>query len=238
MNQNELIEAVVKEVKRVLALKGVQVAPSQEIKSGSAPGKTVSKLEKKVSQMPVSLFGNDSLTGKQVIIQKDLLNITGNSVQIARKAVITPMAIDYAREKGITIIRVDVQEKKDDLPALSGAVSVGFVVSRDFPGESTVLSSLLTAKGFQVREYSGASYEAAVKNMCSAVVSGAAQFGICLEKSGLEGPIHANRNQSIRAVHCRGIHEACAARVDIGANIIVLDAVNDPEEVISGFTGI
>jgi len=228
MNQNELIEAVVKEVKRVLALKGVQIAPSPEMKPGAASGKIESPQGKTVSQMPVPLSGDGSLTGKQVIIQKDLLKITAKSVQIARKAVITPMALDYAREKGIAIIRVDTKEKKDDLPSLPGAVSVGLVVSKVFPGDSSILRSLLAAKGFQVREYSGPSYETAVMNMCNTVVSGTAQFGICLEKTGMEGPIHANRNQSIRAVHCRGTHEARAARVDIGANIIVLDSVSDP----------
>jgi hypothetical protein len=238
MNQNELIEMVIKEVKRALALKGIQIAPSPEIKSGPAQGNIDSSQGKTLSQISLPCSGDGSLTGKQVIIQKDLLKITGNSIRIAPKAVITPMALDYAREKGITIIRVDAKEKKDDLPSFPGAITVGLVVGKDFPGNSGILNSILANKGFQIREYSGSSYETSVKNLCTAVASGAAQFGICLEKTGMEAPVFANRDQAIRAVHCRGIHEARAARVDIGANIIVLDYTSDPEEIISGFTGL
>ncbi|MDP2981883.1 MAG: RpiB/LacA/LacB family sugar-phosphate isomerase [Candidatus Latescibacter sp.] len=236
MNQDELIEAVVKEVKRVLALKGVQVASAPE--KPPVSGKAVSPHAKPALEAPRTDSGGGDLTGKQVIIQKDLLMIQGKTVRIARKAVVTPLALDYAREKGITIMRVDATEKKEGMPSLPGAVTVGLAVSQGFPGNSGILCSILAAKGFQVRELSGASYETAVKNMCNAVASGTAQFGICLEKTGLEGPIHANRNQVIRAVHCRGIHEARAARVDIGANVIVLDAESDPEEIVSGFTGL
>jgi hypothetical protein len=237
MNQDELIEAVVKEVKRVLALKGVQVAPAPE-KKQVAPGRAVNPQAKAAKVMPEAALGDSDMTGKQVIILKDLLKIPGNSVRVARKAVITPMALDYIREKGIAIVQVDVTENKIKLPSISGAVMVGLAVSPGFPGNSGILHSILAAKGFQVREFSGPSYETAVKNMCSAVASGTAQFGICLEKTGLEGPVHANRNQVIRAVHCRGIHEARAARVDIGANVIVLDSAGDPEEIVSGFTGL
>ena len=236
MNQDELIDAVVKEVKRVLALKGVQIASASE--KPAVPGRAASLQAKASFEKPASVLGDSDLTGKQVIIQKDLLVIHGNSVRIARKAVVTPLALDYAREKGITIVRSDAAEKKAELPSLPCAVVVGLAVSQGFPGDSGILCSILAAKGFQVREFSGASYETAVKNMCNAVASGTAQFGICLEKTGLEGPIHANRNQVIRAVHCRGIHEARAARVDIGANVIVLDAESDPEEIVSGFTGL
>jgi hypothetical protein len=236
MNQEELIEAVVKEVKRVLALKGVQVASSPE--KPVSQSKASKPRLKTTFEMPVSVSGETDLTGKQVIIQKDLLAISGKSVRIARKAVVTPMALDYAREKGIAIVKVDALEKKAELPSLPGAFVVGLAVNPGFQGDSKILHSILSGRGFQVREFSGASYEAAVKNMCNAVASGTAQFGICLEKTGLEGAIYANRNQVIRAVHCRGIHEARAARVDIGANVIVLDDENDPEEIISGFTGI
>jgi hypothetical protein len=177
------------------------------------------------------------LTGKLVIVIKDVQGMQGGTLRINRKTVITPLAVDYLREKGVALERVDIQEKKESASSAAGAAQVGLAVSPDFPGNSGMLNSLLASKGLQVREFRGQSYEAAIENMGSAVASGTILFGVCLENTGMLGPIHANRNQAVRAVHCRDMYEARAARVDIGANVVVLDAHSDPEYVIAGFLG-
>jgi hypothetical protein len=237
MNQQELVEAVIKEVKRVLALRGVQIEPALQtpVARDTAARPVMSAAP---SSGNVNLSGNGSdLTGKQVIVAKDVQGMQGGILRIARKAVITPMAIDYLREKGVKLERVDIQEKKESTPA-AGAALVGLAVSPDFPGNSAMLNSLLASKGLQVREFKGQSYEAAIHSMGNAVASGVVHFGVCLENTGMTGPIHANRNQAVRAVHCRDMYEARAARVDIGANMVVLDAHSDPEYVIAGFLGL
>jgi ribose 5-phosphate isomerase RpiB len=116
-------------------------------------------------------------------------------------------------------------------------VTVALVVSSNFTGDKGVVTKLLSDMGFRVNDVSGQGYESAVKKLAAAVVSGGSHFGICIENSGMEGPIFANRNDKARAVHCRSTIEARAARIDYGANVIVIDAASDPSAVIQGFCG-
>jgi len=234
MNQDELVEAIIKEVKRVLALRGVEVSSSPVSSSGgesSVPPASFTAIEQSV--------GSRDLTGKQVITQKDIEVFQGQSITVARNAVITPLAIDYAKGKGIAITRVEQQVMPGSASMnQQPVVIVALAVAHDFPGDSMLVKKFLALKGFQIKESSGKPYETAINDLTNAVSSGAASFGICLEKSGMEGPIYANRNKNIRAVHCRETYDARAARVDIGANVIVIDSVSNFEAVISGFTGL
>ena len=234
MNQNELVEAIIKEVKRVLALRGVQVSPSPLSSSGI--GISASTASFTASEQSV---GSRDLKGKQVITQKDLETFQGQSITVAQNAVITPLAKDYAREKGIAITKVEQQVIPGNASVNQQPVVVAaLAVAPDFPSDSAIVKKFLVSKGFQIKESSGKSYEDAITNLANAVSSGIASFGICIEKSGMEGPIYANRNKNIRAVHCRETYDARAARVDIGANVIVIDSVSNFEAVISGFAGL
>lgn len=235
MNQDELIEAILKEVKRVLALRGIPVtsspAASTSAVSPAAPAP--------VTDVTVQSVGSRDMAGKQVITQRDLESFQGQSITVSKKAVITPLAIDYAKEKGITINRNNqVAVPKGGGGDQQPTVTAALAVAPDFPSDSMVVKNFLVSKGVQVKEFSGKSYETAVNNLANAVSSGAVNFGICVEKTGMLGPIYANRNKNIRAVHCRETFDARAARVDIGANVIVLDSVSNPEAVISGFMGL
>ena len=235
MNQDELIKAIIKEVKKVLALKGVEVASSPASISPAGSPATAAPAPGVIDQS----LGSRDMSGKQVITQKDLEPLQGQSITVSKKAVITPLAIDYAREKGIAITKVDqAPEKKSGGGNLQSVVTVALAVAPDFPSDSMVVKNFLASKGVQINEFSGKSYETAVNNLTNAVSSGAASFGVCVEKAGMLGPIYANRNKNIRAVHCRETIDARAARVDIGANVIVIDSVSNPEAVISGFMGL
>ena len=235
MNQDELIEAIIKEVKRVLALKGVEIASSPA--SLSPAGSPASAAP--ASDVIDKSVGSRDMAGKQVITQKDFETLQGQSITVSKKAVITPLAFDYAKEKGITITRVDQAPlTKSDGGNMQPVVTVALAVAPDFPGDSMVVKKFLASKNIQIKEFSGKSYESAVNNLANAVSSGAASFGVCVEKAGMLGPIYANRNKNIRAVHCRETFDARAARVDIGANVIVIDSVSNPEAVISGFMGL
>jgi len=230
MSQQELIEAVLREVTRVLAARGVSLAPAPS--SGVAPS-----LPRQAEPAPVPAGGGD-LTGKQVVIQKDLLAFIGGTVRVAKTAVLTPLALDYAREKGITLVRTEPAAPRERAAGAAPAAVVGLAVEPEFPGGAAVPRAIIEAKGFTVREFTAPSYAAAVTGLGTAVAAGAVLFGACLERTGMRGPIIANRSQAIRAVHCRDLYEARAARVDIGANVVVLDAQSDPSSVLSGFTGL
>jgi ribose 5-phosphate isomerase RpiB len=241
MTQNELVETIIKEVKRVLALRGIPVAPPAD---GKKPSVTSYGIGSQESSEPVSQtvteskVGSHDMTGKQVITRKDLHGFHGTSLQVSQNAVVTPLAVDYAREKGITITRTTGIVVKPIGPVPVLAISaVALAVAPDFPGDRSIIDAILKAKGFRVKEFSEKSYDVAVRKLASAIAAGSVLFGLCVEKSGMEGPIHANRHTKIRAVNCRTAIEARAARVDIGANVIVIDMSSDPDEVISGFIG-
>ena len=249
MNRDDLIETIIKEVKRVLAERGVTVAQQEGIASPPPPAPAPTSLPTVPQVAPAAavpppiqgataFVGSRDLTGKQIVTQKDLEALAGSAIRITRRAVVTPLALDYAREKGITLTRVD----ETAAAAVSAAdqpmtVNVALAVSPDFPAGKSIVTTILGRKGFQVRDVSGAAYEAAVKKLTDAVATGSVHFGICIEKTGMEGPIHANRNPEARAVHCRTTIDARAARVDYDANVIVIDSTSDPDAVISGFCG-
>ena len=245
MDRDQLVETIIKEVRRVLAEKGVPIAPASGATSAPVSTSEVNKpqaLRVGTTQPVISgtdyIVGTRDLSGKQVITQKDLEGLKGASIQVTLNAVITPLARDYAREKGISITRIEQKAATvDNRVSVPGTVTVALVFAPDFPGDPKIVNSILNSKGFQIRDLSGQQYEEAVKKLAAAVASGSAHFGVCIEKTGMEGPIHANRNSKIRAVHCRGTFDARAARVDYNANVIVIDSTSDPDAVISGFCG-
>ena len=244
MNSNEMVEAIVREVKRVLAQRGIQVqSGSGAVPEASRSGQTataVPSVPPKTGPSDASVgIGVTDLGGRQVITQKDLEAYKGQTITISKKAVITPLAMDYARDKKITLRRSETTAQLGGgSPSSQAAVSVALTIAPDFNGDGSVLKNILASKHLGVREFTGGAYEANIRKVVDAVVSGSVQYGICLENTGMIAPIHANRNQRIRAVHCRETFDARTARVDIGANVIVLDSVSNPEAVISGFTGL
>jgi hypothetical protein len=232
MNRDELVEAIVNEVKRVLALRGVTVGAAQTQTSAAGSATPAPK----PAQQPA---GSTDLTGKQVITQKDFEAYKGQTVNVSKKVVITPLAYDYAKEKGITIIKVDLQAPQPVQPGFGKQVFTAVLaVAPNFPGDAGFVKKFLAAKGFQIKEAAGKTYESAVNELSGIVARGEAHFGVCIEKTGMEAPIYANRNSAIRAVHCRETFDARAARVDIGANVVVINASSNPEAVISGFIGL
>ena len=233
MKQEELVESIVNEVKRVLALRGIQVASDNS-------GTPVPAFKAPLSVPVAPQSGAHDLTGLRVITQKDLESLKGTTVSIAKKAVITPLAVDYAREKGITLKKVEAPSGQNPQSSVSTAHfgRVALAVAPDFPGDSMFVKRFLISKGLDVKEISGSKYENSIYTLAEFVAGGQVDFGVCVERSGMEAPIYANRNQKIRAVHCRDTFDARSARVDIGANVVVINAGCNPEAVISGFIGL
>jgi len=245
MNNNELVDTIVREVKRVLAQRGIQVqsdseAVSAPARSGQVAASVAPQVSLKTEPTAGSVsIGTADLTGKQVITLKDLEAYKGQTIAISKKAVITPLAVDYARDKKIIFKRNESSAApREGLQSSSAVGSVALAVALDFTGDVSALKNILASKRMGIEEFSGGTYEANVKKVSDAVSNGAVRFGICLEKTGMIAPVHANRNQRIRAVHCRNISDARAARTVMDANVIVLDSVSDPEPLISEFIGL
>ena len=246
MMNDKLINMIIGEVKRALEERGIPVASGGKPSAGSIQPARPSLMKRPAQaavQQKKTVSGGNDLTDRKVISQKDFEGLTAVSVMVRAKAVITPLAFDYAREKGITIERV--AEKETASPSASasacgaspGTTAVALAFEPSFQGDRAELKSMLAEKGFAVNECTGQSYEAAVGTLSQMVVSGKAVFGICIENSGMAAPMYANRNKNVRAAHIRDAMEARAARVDYGANVIVLDAGTNPSFVIGAFCG-
>ncbi len=239
MTNEKLIAAIIAEVKKVLTERGIPVA------SGTAAAKTFqpsapsapSVMSYSQSQASTAVSGGSDLSDKKVITQKDLEGISSTRIQVAAKAVITPLAVDYARANGITIDKVAVLNTQSNMGMPSPQITVALAFDNAFKGDRTVVTNFLSSKGFALKDCGAAAYESSVNALTSAVASGQAAFGICVENSGMGAPIFANRNKAIRAAHVRNNFEARAARVDFGANVLVLDAGSDPASVIAAFCG-
>lgn len=240
MNRDDLIEAIIKEVKRVLAERGIPVAAESAEKAvaskvSGAPAQSGKSIVPAAVPGPGTSVGTRDLTGRQIITQKDLEAFQGSTIHVTRKAIITPLAVDFARSKGITIVKVDSVAPSADKSVDQVVVAVAF--APNFRGDKSIVTTILNGKGFVIRDFSDAAYDSGIKKLTSAVASGSANFGVLIENSGMEGPIYGNRNDKIRAVHCRTTIDARAARVDYAANVIVIDSTSDPDAVISGFCG-
>ena len=237
MNQDQLVNKIITEVKRVLEQRGITVTPEAQ-KPIAAPVAPAAPSPAVQQEPQTSAIGGTDLTGKQVIVQKDLEPHKGKTIIVTQRAVISPLAMDYAKANGIAISRSSAQPAPAQSDRADYSGIAGVCIAQDFPGDASILKSILASKRLQIKEFNNGSYEDSIKKLCNAVSSGSVHFGVCLEKTGMEGPITANRNDKIRAVHCRETLDSRSARVDFGANVVILDAASNPEAVISGFTGL
>jgi ribose 5-phosphate isomerase RpiB len=216
----------------VLAQRGIETGGGSAPVAAATPNAAVHTIS-----AGTSAIGTTDLTGRQVITQKDLAALSNTTITVAKRSVISPLALDFAREKQILINRIDPSPQSTG-SAAGPSATVAVAVSPDALADINTVNALCASKGMQVRKISENSYEQAVKSLAAAVASGAAQFGVCIEKSGIEGPIFANRNDNVRAVHCRTVAEARAARVEYQANVLVIGAGSDPRAVAAAFCGL
>jgi len=233
MNREDIIETILREVKRVLAEKGVDVVKDTIPKSGVS--------EKTQDTRFVSVNFSDSgdvdFTGKKVLAQSDISGLAGKRVTIQRRTVITPLALDYARENKIELIKIENAETKSASSAGGKRPSVAVIFCPNYGGDKEYAKDAIKNMGFTVNDLTCSPYENAVKKVALAVERKEVLFGVCYEKVGLLGPVYANRNNSVIAVHCRDDFEARAARVDYNANIVVIGSGVDPKPIIEGFCG-
>ena len=238
MNQEQLVAAIVAEVKRVLELRGISVnSGDSNVKpvTYSAPKKTSlpgtlntgSPAPASKKTIPAASGETLDLTGIKVITRKSLEGISAGQVLIAQRAVVTPMASDYAREKGIAFVRNGDGQQGSYAGNTGAALPVAAVaVDPAFNCGNRDIAGLFARQGVNADLIAGSSYEAAVTRCAENVASGGAQFAVCIERTGFAGPVYANRNPRIRAAFCRNMNDVRAARRDLDANVIVLDSLS------------
>jgi ribose 5-phosphate isomerase B len=164
------------------------------------------------------------LTGKSLITDIDLKNLTmGENVRVDEKAIVTPLAIDTAKERHLTIERVVAMTAAAESRTRKVAVGCdhgGYEMKEQ-------LKPFLTGMGFEVLDL-GTNSTAAVdypdfaQAVALAVARGSCDAGIMIDGAGIGSCMVANKIPGIRAAMCYDEASARNSREHNGANLLTL----------------
>lgn len=163
------------------------------------------------------------LTGKPLLTEQDFKNVTtGESVRIDEKAIITPLAVDVARERQLRIERVTatVAGPTPLRKIAVGADHGGFEMKQE-------LRKLLSASGYEVLDLGTHStapvdYPDYAQAVALAVARGSCDLGIMIDGAGIGSCMAANKIPGIRAAMCYDETTARNSREHNGANVLTL----------------
>ncbi|HTP44495.1 MAG TPA: ribose 5-phosphate isomerase B [Candidatus Acidoferrum sp.] len=166
---------------------------------------------------------------RKVLTVRDLESAAaGGEVVVPLDTIVTPLAQDEARARGITIRFQESQAAAEGLPAglariiAIGADHGGFDLKEE-------LKSYLVAWGYQVLDQGTTSRDAVdypdfAEAVADAVVRGDASRGIVIDSAGIGSSIAANKVPGARAALCYDRATARNSREHNDANILSLGA--------------
>ena len=163
------------------------------------------------------------LTGKSLLTENDFRNIaTGESVRIDEKAIVTPLAVDVARERQLRIERVtSVVAGVTPLRKIAiGADHGGFEMKQE-------LKKFLAQAKYEVLDLGTHStapvdYPDYAQAVALAVARGSCDLGIMIDGAGIGSCMAANKIPGIRAAMCYDAATARNSREHNGANVLTL----------------
>src|SRR5262245_4868925 len=156
------------------------------------------------------------LTGKPLITDDDLKTISmGETVRITDKAIVTPLAVDTARERRLLLQRVGRVRR-----IAVGADHGGFDMKEE-------LKNVLVELGFEAVDLGTHSSEPVdypdfAHAVASMVARGACDLGIMVDGAGIGSCMVANKIPGIRAAMCYNEATARNSREHNGANVLTL----------------
>ena len=156
------------------------------------------------------------LTEKPLITDDDLKSISmGETVRIADKAIVTPLAVDTARERRLLLQRVGRVRR-----IAVGADHGGFEMKEE-------LKKFVAELGFEVVDLGTHSSEPVdypdfAHAVASTVARGACDLGIMVDGAGIGSCMVANKIPGIRAAMCYDETTARNSREHNGANVLTL----------------
>ena len=158
------------------------------------------------------------------LTEKELRNIApGSPCYVVKGTCLTPLALEFAAQRGNTIIECDTPEEIERLKAFDKRLALGAAASQRELGQK--IRSLLQENGYLVCEC-GANNSpdepGNVLGVAQPVQSGQVCSGIWLDEDGIGSTILANKCPGIRAVHCCDRQTARISRERHGANLLVL----------------
>ncbi|MBL1213594.1 MAG: ribose 5-phosphate isomerase B [Ignavibacteriae bacterium] len=181
---------------------------------------------------------------KKLLTESDIISFSGSGSKIfnvSKQTLLTPLAIDKARELGITIVRNTADELIKGAPEAKsfdkGKKTI--CIGGDHTGYQikNILKEILKQKSYEVFDvgtlseqscdYPDYAFEVAKK-----VALKEYRFGILIDATGIPSAITANKVPGIRAATCYNEFSAKSAREHNNANILVVGAKSLGEETI------
>jgi ribose 5-phosphate isomerase B len=166
-----------------------------------------------------------------IICEADARVLTpGETVMLARRGHITPLAQDTLRERRVTVIREGIASS--DEAALAPKADVRIVaIASDHTGVSLrkALIAVLRGRGLAVHDLGtdtsdAVDYPDVAATVARTVARGEADAGIVIDGAGIGSAIAANKIRGIRAATAASETIARYSREHNGANVLTLGA--------------
>ncbi|MBI4531287.1 MAG: RpiB/LacA/LacB family sugar-phosphate isomerase [Candidatus Latescibacteria bacterium] len=161
---------------------------------------------------------------KPLIVEADILHTLASGVKTLRihpRAILTPLAIDTARAKGVILERVD-----DSSPGINLNVTPSEMIAlgSDHDGYALkeVIKAFLVSEGRGIRDLGSDDSRDTACRVAKEVATGRSGWGILVDGMGILQPVVANRVSGIVAVTCHDCFTALVARSQFGANLLCL----------------
>ena len=158
------------------------------------------------------------------LTEKELRNIApGSPCYVVKGTCFTPLALEFAAQRGNTIIECDTPEEIQRLKAFDKRLALGSTPPQRELGQK--IRSLLQENGYLVCECGAKDSPGEPGNVLEIVQlvqSGQVCRGIWVDEDGIGSTILANKCPGIRAVHCCDRQTARISRERHGANLLVL----------------
>lgn len=161
---------------------------------------------------------------RSFLTERELRNIApGSPCYVVKGTRFTPLALEFAAQRGNTIVECDTPEEIQRLKAFDKRLALGAAPSQRELGRK--VRSLLQENGYLVCECGAENSPDDPDNVlgvANLVQSGQVCSGIWLDEDGMGSTILANKCPGIRAVHCCDRQAARISRERHGANLLVL----------------
>ncbi|MCY3758909.1 MAG: RpiB/LacA/LacB family sugar-phosphate isomerase [Acidobacteria bacterium] len=158
------------------------------------------------------------------LTEKELRNLApGSPCYVLKGTCFTPLALEFAAERGNAIVECDTPEEIQRLKAFDKRLALDAAPSQRELGRK--IRSLLQENGYLVCECGARSSPDEPGNVLGVVQliqNGQVCSGIWLDEDGIGSTILANKCPGIRAVHCWDRQTARISRERHGANLLVL----------------
>lgn len=159
--------------------------------------------------------------GKRVITEMEVrLAAPGDTLRVEENAILTPLAEDIVRERGITVERVRRRSAARRQRIALGADHGGFEMKED-------LKRLLAELGHDYHDFGAHSTEAVdypdyAHVVALAVARQSCDLGIMIDGAGIGSCMAANKVPGVRAAMCYDEASARNSREHNGANVLTL----------------